>query len=132
MNLQGTNHSYYCSENNFYIGNSKGENFGRSEYETWEEFRDEWLGEDGVSIDVDYNLCFRFDIIQKRDPDTDDLTDGFELWLFFILQRKGIYRPVLIENIYEKDMPYIEKFLKIQFEYMKNQWKEIAEIIKED
>lgn len=132
MKLQATNHSYYCSENNFYVGNSKGENFGRSEYETWEEFRDEWLGEDGVSIDVDYNLCFKFDIIQKRDPDTDDLIDGFELWLFFILQRKGIYRPVWIKNISEKDMPYIENFLKIQFEYMKNQWKEIVEIIKED
>ena len=132
MKLQGTNHSYYCSEDNYYVGNSKGENFGRSEYETWEEFRDEWLGEDGVSIDADYNLCFRFDIIQKRDLDTDDLIDGFELWLFFILQRKGIYRPVWIKNIYEKDMPYIYNFLKMQFEYMENQWKEIAETIKED
>lgn len=132
MKLQGTSHSYYCSDSNYYVGGRNGENFGRSEYETWEEFRDEWLGEDGVSIDVDYNLCFRFDIIQKRDPDTDDLLDGFELWLFFILQRKGIYRPVWIKNISENDMPYIEKFLKIQFEYMKNQWKEIAEIIEED
>nr|DAM14524.1 MAG TPA: hypothetical protein [Caudoviricetes sp.] len=132
MKLQGTNHSYYCSESNYYVGNSKGENFGRSEYETWEDFRKEWLNPDGVSIDIDYNLCFRFDIIQKRDLDTDDLIDGFELWLFFILQRKGIYRPVWIKNIYEKDMPYIYNFLKMQFEYMENQWKEIAETIKED
>ena len=132
MELQGTNHSYYCSENNYYVGNSKGENFGRCEYETWKDFRDEWLRPDGESIDIDYNLCFRFDIIQKRDPDTDDSLDGFELWLFFILQRKGIYRPVWIKNIYEKDMPYIYNFLKMQFEYMENQWKEIAEIMKED
>ena len=70
---------------------------------------------------MDYNLCFRFDIQQK--PKTDE----FELWLFFILQRKGIYRPVWIKHIEEKNMPEVERFLKMQWEYMQNQWKEIAE-----
>lgn len=67
------------------------------------------------------NLCFRFDIEQK--PKTGE----FELWLFFILQRKGIYCPVWIKHIEEKNMSEIEQFLKMQWKYMQNQWKEIAE-----
>lgn len=121
MQLQATDHSYYCSESNYYVGNRCGENFGRCEYDTWEDFQEEWLASDGISIDMDYNLCFRFDIKQK--PKTDE----FELWLFFILQRKGIYRPVWIKHIEEKNMPDVERFLKMQWEYMQNQWKEIAE-----
>lgn len=127
MELQGTHHSYYCSESNYYVGNGRGENFGRSEYDTWEDFQKEWLESDGVSIDMDYNLCFRFDVIQKSDPDTDEAINEFELWLFFILQRKGIYRPVWIKRIEQKNMPEVEQFLKKQWGYIQNQWKEIAE-----
>lgn len=127
MKLQATDHSYYCSESNHYIGNQHGENFGRCEYDAWADFQEEWLDSDGVNIDMDYNLCFRFDITQKHNPDTDEPIDEFELWLFFMLQRKGIYRPVWIKHIEEKNMPEVERFLKMQWEYMQNQWKEIAE-----
>lgn len=127
MKLQATEHSYYCSESNHYVGNQHGENFGRCEYDTWADFQKEWLDLDGVSIDMDYNLCFRFDIKQKRNPETDEPIDEFELWLFFMLQRKGIYRPVWIKHIEEKDMPEIKGFLKKQWEYMKYQWNELLE-----
>lgn len=121
MQLQATDHSYYCNESNYYVGNRCGENFGRSEYNTWADFKEGWLYSDGVNINIDYNLCFRFDI--KQNPEA----NGYELWLFFMLQRKGIYRPVLIKHLEEKDMPNVEQFLKMQWEYIQNQWKEIAE-----
>jgi hypothetical protein len=127
MKLQATEHSYYCSESNHYVGNQHGENFGRCEYDTWADFQEEWLDSDGVSIDMDYNLCFRFDIDQRHNKETDEPIDEFELWLFFILQRQGIYRPVWIKHISENDMPEIKRFLKMQWEYIQNQWKEIAE-----
>lgn len=127
MKLQATEHSYYCSESNHYVGNQHGENFGRCEYDTWADFQEEWLDSDGVSIDMDYNLCFRYDIKQRRNLDTDEPIAEFELWLFFMLQRKGIYRPVWIKHIEEKDMPGIKGFLEKQWHYIQNQWNELIE-----
>ena len=127
MKLQATTHSYYCSESNHYIGTQHGENFGRCEYDTWADFQEEWLDSGSVSLDIDRNLCFRFDINQKRNPETDESVEEFELWLFFMLQRKGIYRPVWIRHIEEKDMSDIEIFLKKQWKYIQHQWKELIE-----
>lgn len=127
MKLQATEHSYYCNESNHYVGNQHGENFGRCEYDTWADFQEEWLDSDGVSIDMDYNLCFRYDIKQRRNLDTDEPIAEFELWLFFMLQRKGIYRPVWIKHIEEKDMPGIKGFLEKQWNYIQYQWNELAE-----
>ncbi len=127
MKLQATEHSYYCSESNHYVGNQHGENFGRCEYDSWADFQEEWLDSDGVSIDMDYNLCFRFDINQKCYQVTDEAINEFELWLFFMLQRKGIYRPVWIKHIEQKDMPEVESFLEKQWKYIQHQWKELIE-----
>lgn len=124
MELKETKHNYYCSENNFYVGNHNGENYGRSEYDNWKSFKEEWLNDD-CSIDCDYNLCFRYDIYQNRNHETDELTDGYQLWLFFVLQRKGIYRPVFIKNLEEKDMEELKIFLKQQWDYTKEQWIEL-------
>ena len=118
MKLQKTSHSYYCSENNYYVNGH--ENFGRSEYDTWSDFKDEWLLSNDI-LDDDYNHVFRFDILEK-----DEDSGEFELWLFFILQRKGIYRPVWIKNIEEEDMKEIEQFLKDRWNYLKNQWEEVS------
>lgn len=130
MELKATNHHYYSSESNYYVGNANGDNQGRCDYETWEEFKEEWL-DDGKSIDDDYNHCFRFDILEKRDDMTDEPIGGYSLWLFFILQRKGIYRPVHIETITEDNMSEIEAFLKDRWEYLKDQWSEINNVIED-
>ena len=42
MELKETNHSYYFSESNYYVGGQNGENYGRSDYDTWEDFMEEW------------------------------------------------------------------------------------------
>lgn len=121
LKLQKTNHSYYCSESNYYVG--RNENFGRSEYATWKDLKDDWLIND--DLDDDYNHLFRFDIFESKDDDGNP-TEKFELFLFFILQRKGIYRPVWIKEITEEDMPEIKRFLEKRWEYMKNQWIEFS------
>ena len=121
MKLQATDHNYYCSESNYYVNGS--ENYGRVEYDTFNDFVEEWGLNDG-EFDCDLNLCFRYDIVHKTDEYSNEL-DGYTLWLFFILQRKGIYRPVLIKDFKESDIQELEKFLKCQWEYMKNQWIEI-------
>mgnify|MGYP007117714128 CR=1 FL=1 len=41
LELKNTEHSYYCSDNNYYVGGA--ENFGRCDYDTWEDFKEEWL-----------------------------------------------------------------------------------------
>ena len=105
MKLKETNHSYYC------------ENYGCLEYGAWADFKSVWL-------DDDYNHCFRFDILEMLDSE-EEPTGKFELCLFFILQRKGIYRPVVIKEIAEEDMPQIEQFLKDRKKYILKQWADI-------
>lgn len=117
LELKATNHRYYCSESNYYVGGR--DNFGRCDYENWEDFKEEWLFTDGT-LDDDYNHLFRFDIVEKEDS-----LSRFSLHLFFILQRKGIYRPVFIKNITEDNIPEIESFLKKRWNYLQNQWKEV-------
>lgn len=126
MKLKATDHSYYCSATNYYVGNHSGKNFGRSEYDSWADFKEDWEGSD-----EDYNHVFRFDINESMNPDTDEPTGRYEMWLFFMLQRKGIYRPVWIKDITEEDMPEIDAYLKDKWEYLKNQWAEFSNQIGE-
>lgn len=127
MKLEATDHSYYSSESNFYVGNRNGENFGSYDAENWQQFKEDWLFDD-LTIDHDYNHCFRYDIEQDHDYETDEPVSGqFSLKLFFILQRKGIYRPVHVKSITEDDMPEIEEYLKSCWNYLQNQWKEFSQ-----
>lgn len=118
MEFKQTHHSYYCSDNNYYVGNYHGENWGRSDYRTWKEFKKTWF-----YGDHDLNHCFRFDIR----PKSDSMPTRYSLELFFILQRKGIFCPVYIEEIYESDLLEIEQYLKSCWKYLKNQWKEFSD-----
>lgn len=129
LQLKETNHSYYCSESNYYVGDMQGENHGLAKCDTWLDFKETWLGggEDGLGIDIDYNLCFRFDIKKKHDDEDEEIEGVFELWLFFMQQRKGNYVPVYIKNITDQDMAEINIFLKRQWDYMKGQWSEFSE-----
>lgn len=119
LELKATDHSYYCSESKYYVNGCY--NYGRCDYETWADFKDEWL-DPGDLLNDDLNHVFRFDITESEEtPGT------FALWLFFILQRKGIYRPVWVKHITAEDIPEIEEFLKDRWEYLKKQWEEISD-----
>lgn len=121
MELKETNHSYYFSESNYYVGGQNGENYGRSDYDTWEDFMEEWR-----THDKDMNFLVRYDIYQKEDEEENKI-DEYRMEILYILQRKGIYRPVHINNITKNDMNEITEFLKSYWEHMKTYWVEIME-----
>jgi endo-1,4-beta-D-glucanase Y len=117
LELKSTKHSYYCSDRNYYVDGRQ--NWGRCDYDTWADFKSDWFDETQYVIDDGYNHLFRFDIFEKDDG-------GYGMYLFFILQRKGIFRPVRILTITEDDLPDIEDFLFFRWEYLKRQWAEFS------
>jgi len=88
-------HDYYCSENNYY------DSARRSDYYTFSEFYEEWF-----KTDVDMNLCFRWDI-KKIEKSKD-----YCMEIFIIQQRKGIFYPIFINKVEDKDVPKIIEYLK--------------------
>lgn len=115
MKLQATRHEYYCET----------EVSSKLTYPSWLDFITEWSTEEDP-VDKDYNHLFRYDLDNAVDEDGIDIPDKFELRLFFMLQRKGRYLPVVVENVEEKDMEQITEFLEGYWEYMKGQWSEFS------
>jgi len=126
MELKLTNHSFYCSDSNYYAG--KQDNFGQTKYYTWSSFKRHMFNKD-LTVDHNFhnlNHCFRFDIENRFDEfDGTEIPDEYTLKLYYIYQRKGIFWAVEIDKITEYDMPEIETYLKSCWEYLKNQWREI-------
>tara|TARA_R100001086_G_scaffold170822_2_gene93344 strand:- start:2871 stop:3221 length:351 start_codon:yes stop_codon:yes gene_type:complete len=104
-------HPYYCSESNFY---SNKPNFN---CETMTEFLD--AAEDW---DVDMNLMFRWDIKKYESEDG----DGYYAELFFILQRKGIFKPCSVEQVTEEELPRFLEFAKKHWSKMQEIWQPIS------
>lgn len=117
LQLEQTNHAYYCSSSNYYV---EGPDHGQESFESWKDFTSEWCHYvDGqLEIDRDYVLCFRYDMHERNNK-------TFELELFFILQRKGNYVPVSIKEVREEDLPEINQFLSKYKQYLFNLWDEI-------
>jgi hypothetical protein len=101
-------HPYYSSENNFY-SNDASEN-----YKTWTDFYEEYHDED-----IDRNLIFRWDITKKEDCGI------YCMKVFIINQRIGIYRPISIDHLDDKDAPQIREFLKQHLDRLIEMWKPI-------
>ncbi len=124
IKLKETNHSYYCQDSNYYVNGL--DNFGRVDYDTWSDFKEEWLSKD-LWIDHDYNHCFRFDIKEKYDHEEDKEIKGeYSLHLYFMLQRKGNFVPVYIKTITDKDMLEVNQYLEQCWNYLKEQWIELV------
>lgn len=117
LQLEQTNHAYYCSSSNYYVG---GPDHGQESFESWKDFTSEWCYYvDGqLEIDRDLALCFRYDMYERNNK-------TFELELFFILPRKGNYVPVTIKEVHEEDLPEINQFLSKYKQYLFNLWDEI-------
>lgn len=108
-------HAYYCSESNYY-SNEPG-----ASYKTWADFMSEW----GAS-DLDYNLVFRWDWKEGADEGAGEFTGDVNyrngtLYLFFILQRKGIFSCQQIE-VCRADEPAVLAFLAPRFAYLTELW----------
>lgn len=101
-------HDYYCSMGNYY-SNEPGETF-----KTWKDFYNEYH-----DADVDMNLIFRFDVSLIDDQ---DVGLGYEMKVFMMHQRKGIFAPHNIEKVEEEDVESILSLLSGHFKKIQNIW----------
>lgn len=120
LDFKPTNHSYYCSTTRWDQHRDE-----MAEFDCWEDFKDDWCP-NGIVYDDDLIHLFRFDFQYKYEDETDDNTGPMQLLLFFMLQRKGLFVPVIVNNITEADMPEITEFLQKRWEYLKGQWAEFS------
>ena len=102
-------HPYYSADSNFYAPGM--------EHETWADFIDA----EGDS-DFDMNLLFRFDWIKA---DADNEQDGDKLFLFWMGQRKGLYRWSVID-IKDADEDAVRAWLKPRFDHLKKLWEPLT------
>lgn len=112
--IKSSDRRYYCSLSNFHV------NDGLVAFNTWEDFKEAWL-----QYDSDYNHLFRFDIEPKYDEE-DNITDEYELRLFYMLQRKGNFVPVRIERITKDDLKEINELLQDSWYYIQEMWSEFS------
>lgn len=107
MNLEqlAQDHPYYCSDNNFYSNDPS------QFYDTWEDF---YRAE--KEMDVDLNLCFRFDV--KKDEDTGE----YSAYIFIMQQRKGIFRPNTISSVKEENVPEMVEYLQKHYNQLQELW----------
>lgn len=103
-------HPYYCSDSNYYSREPS------QNYITFSGFY-----EDYKDADIDYNLCFRWDI--KEQEDNPGL---YYMEIFIIQQRKGIFTPITIDLVTDKDVPMILEYLKPHWDKMKTLWNPLA------
>lgn len=104
-------HSYYCSEYNYYNNDT---NF--HEQHTWEDFISE-MGD----VDMDFNFLFRWDIILNEE------TNEYYLNLFYMQQRNGKFVTYTVDKVTDEDEESIRAFLVKSWNYMTELWKPISE-----
>lgn len=98
-------HPYYCSLSNYYS------NEASLIYETMTEFLEAW-----EENDVDMNLVFRWDIHKS------DSIPYFTAEVFIIQQRKGIFKPIYIRSVEEKEIERFENYLKLHKAVIDSFW----------
>lgn len=107
------NHPYYCNEGNYY---APGFEQPVGTYESWDDF----FKEEG-DCDFDMNLLFRWDW-RKADPEEKEWGNKEDvLLLFWIGQRKGLYRWSEIK-VTDADEPAVRKWLKLRFKHLQELW----------
>jgi len=116
MNLWDVTHRYYCSQTNYYVGG----NGNQLEYKSFDDFLEEW----GDS-DMDYDLLFRWDWIFPEDRSSDPCYRDGELYLFWMGQRKGVFKSSLV-HVCEADQDRVKKFLAPRFDHLMGLWRPFA------
>lgn len=109
-------HQYYCSEENYF------DNDTTTSHKSFDDF----LAEEG-DADMDYNLVFRWDWTEE-DEETgecnykgDDYYRNGKLSIFFMGQRKGLFRSVTVD-VCRADEPKVIEYLKPRWEHMQALW----------
>lgn len=115
-------HAYYCNEGNYY---ARGDQQPFAHYKSFAEF----MAEEGDS-DMDYNLLFRFDWSEECCDEEGEELPPFngdvnyrngELKLFWMGQRKGLYRWSIIE-VCRADEPAVIEFLRPRLAHLMGLW----------
>jgi hypothetical protein len=115
--LWEVDHPYYCNEGNHFARESV-----ESTYRSWAAF----LSEEG-DCDMDYNLLFRWDWTEDDDrPHTgDDYYRNGQLKLFWMGQRKGLYRYSIVE-VCRADEPAVIEWLRPRLAHLLSLWEPLA------
>lgn len=111
MHLWEAQHSYYCSDSNYYVG---GPDYGGLEFSSWPDFLAEF-----EDADLDMNLVFRWD---WRLADADNEQESDTLYIYFILQRKGNFLPVRVNGVTKDDEKAVKAFLRPRWEHLRTLW----------
>jgi len=130
------NHPYYSSESNYYCNAA---NHPGSDYGSWQEFFEaegdndkdlnllfRWDWDPNEYLDVPFGVT-REDEIAVRREYADRFGDRDHAWtlkLFFISQRKGIYRPVTVQ-VCKADEPAVREFLQGYADHLRAVWEPI-------
>lgn len=112
-------HNYYCNESNFFAP-------GNRQPFTSHKSLAEFLAEE-ADADMDWNLLFRWDW-REEDPETskcnysgDDYYRNGRLLLFFMGQRKGLYRWVEVQ-VCRADEAEVIKYLMPRWAHLQKLW----------
>lgn len=101
-------HDYYCSDVNYF------KNSVSTEFTTFSEFYEEFF-----DADPDMNLVFRWDIIKYEN-------DTYRMEVLIIHQRKGFFRPIMIDRVFEEDVSDILEFLNKNYSKLQKIWNPIS------
>lgn len=112
-------HSYYCSETNYFANREEG---GPFRYDSWEAFESDY-----GDADYDYNLIFRWDWKRFEDDEDDDeeKDDRDTLQLCVLQQRKGKYCSLLV-RVTDEDAPKVREFLEQRWKHLQDLWAPIS------
>jgi hypothetical protein len=108
-------HSYYCSDSNWYS------NEPNMTYETMTEFLDDF--EDS---DIDMNLMFRWDIKNRSEDEEGKEAGRYYAEVFQIMQRKGIFKPIYIAHVNEAEIERFQKYALAHWAVLKSIWEPIV------
>lgn len=116
-------HDYYCSESNYFSNDCK------NHYPRWQDF----IESEGDN-DFDMNLLFRFDWEAPREDDEpenpiewigDENYRDCRLWLFWMGQRKGLFRCTTVD-VCRADEPSVREWLQKRWKHMHKLWAPIS------
>jgi len=120
MHLWEAEHPYYCNEGNYY-SNDCG-----ARYKRWSDF----IASEG-DADLDMNLVFRWDWVEGEDwgaepyEGDDNYRNGL-FKVFFLGQRKGIYRYAVVE-VCRADESAVLAYLRPRMAHMLALWSPLSE-----
>lgn len=118
-------HPYYCNEGNYFASGHE----CHAHYERWQDFENEQ-----GDADLDMNLVFRFDWEAPRKDDDpcnpiewrgDEYYRDSLLKLFYLGQRKGLYRWVTVD-VCRADEPAVRKWLQVRWDHMRLLWEPLS------